>query len=44
MNLNFNFNDLGENYVYYKYHRRDQTALGTWAVGMVAGTLSCKQI
>ena len=43
--LNFNFDDLGENYDnHHKHHRRNQIALGTRVVGMVAGTLSCKQI
>ena len=43
--MDFNFDNLGENYDnHHKHHRRDQIALGTRAVGMVAGTLSCKQI
>jgi hypothetical protein len=40
--LNFDFDNLGETYDHHhKHHRRNQIALGTRVVGMVAGTLSC---
>jgi hypothetical protein len=41
--LNYN-RSLHHDDVHYKHNRRNQTALGTRAVGVVAGKLSCIKI